>query len=166
MLLLLVRFCTFYFSMLEQQCPAKVLTTQNQNIWSEVWTRVLLSTEHSCCVTMKMMSKEQLTLSLSLLPETPVLPPMTLKDPDSLYELFSHLPSSQPERQPRLAWTCSRREPTDQRIYSTVRQKPTREKHLVCLFICLSVWLIDHPTTIALPEIAVRLPFWWTSSFF
>lgn len=25
MLLLLVRFCNFYFSMLEQQCPAKVL---------------------------------------------------------------------------------------------------------------------------------------------
>lgn len=33
--------------------------------------------------------------------------------------------------------------------------KPTGEKHLVCLFY-LSVCLIDHPTTIALPEIAVR----------
>lgn len=99
-----------------------------------------------------MMSKEQRTLSLST-PRALVLPPTTLKDPDSPTEL-RHLPSSQAKRQPRLASTYSGRELTDQRIHSTVRQ--TREKRLVCLFICLSVWSIDHPTTIALPEIAVR----------
>lgn len=103
---------------------------------------------------MKMMSKEQRTLSLST-PRALVSPPW-LPRTQTAYELFSHLPSSQPERQPRLAWTYSRRVPTDQRVYSTVPQQPTREKRLVRLFICLSVWSIDHPTTIALPEIAVR----------
>lgn len=74
------------------------------------------------------------------------LPPITLKDPDSLLWTVKPPPphSSQPERQPRLARTYSRREPTDRRIYRTVREKSTREKHLVCLFICLS----DRSTTL------------------
>lgn len=80
-----------------------------------------------------------------------VLPPMTLKDPD---KLSSHLPpSSQTERQPRLVWTFSGRELTDQRILSTVRQNPRETSGLS---LCLSVWSMDHPTTIALPQIAVR----------
>lgn len=67
MLLLSVRVCNFYFTMLEQPCPAKVLQTQKpKQMKLSVWTRILLGTEHSCRVTMTMMmmmSKEQWTLS-------------------------------------------------------------------------------------------------------
>lgn len=47
----------------------------------------------------------------------------------------------------------SHREPTDWWIYSTVYQTYPREAFGLSL---LSVCLIDHPTMIALPEIAVR----------
>lgn len=135
-------FVIFYFSMLEQQCPAQVLWRKTKTDEVEVWTRVLLSTEHSCCVTMKMMSKEQLTLSLSLLPEHWFYPPW-LSRTQTAYELFSHLPSSP-------AWT-----PTEARMDTVLSQGTSgltvlsvktypREKHLVCLFVCLS----DRSTTL------------------
>lgn len=156
MLLLLVRFfffVIFNFSMLEQQCPAQVLWRKTKTDEVEVWTRVLLSTEHSCCVTMKMMSKEQLTLSLSLLPEHWFYPPW-LSRTQTAYELFSHLPflpSLNANRGSHGHGTLA----GNQRTYSTVRQNlPPREASGLSL--CLSVWSIDHPTTIALPEIAVR----------
>lgn len=67
MLLLLVRFCNFYFSMLEQQCPAKVLRRKTKT--DEVKCGLTsCSALNIPVVTMKiimvmaMMSKEQLTL--------------------------------------------------------------------------------------------------------
>lgn len=107
------------------------ITTLNQNRWSQVWTRVLLSTEHSCCVTMKitMASKEQPTLW------TPPHPGFTpsLSRTQTAYEL-----------KPRMARTYS--QPAERRTYSSVCRPSPR----------LCVCLIDPPTTIALPEIAVR----------
>lgn len=141
------------------------------------------------CMTMKKMSKEQLTLSVSLavcapppralshLPTpfpnavfypTPPPPPSPwlFKDPDSL---FSHLPllPSRPERRARLSWMYSRREPTRPVDFfffflkRTVRQNPHRSVRSV------SRWT-DRPTVIALPrDCSERLPFLgWTSSFF
>lgn len=141
--------------MLEQQCPAKVLQRKTKTDEAKVWTSRLAQHWTFLLCDNEDDDDEQKSNWLSLdSPERWFYPPWLSRTQTAPYELFSHLPSSQPEHQPRLAWTYSGRELTDQRIYSTVRR--TREKHLVCLFICLSVWSIDHPTTIALPEIAVR----------
>ena len=76
---------------------------------------------------------------------------MTLKDPDSLRNCSATSPSLFFLPRPRtptdvggLAWTYSRREPTDQRIYSTVRQKTSsREASGPPLY--PSVRLTDRP---------------------
>lgn len=118
-----------------------------------MWTllRVLLSTEHSCCVTMKMMSKKSNGLSLYYPNAVFFVTPRDSQGPRQPKKLFSHLPlppfpPQGPKRQPMggLAWTYSRREPTDQRIYSTVRQKTSsREASGPSLY--LSVRLTDRP---------------------
>lgn len=91
-------------------------------------------------------SKERLTLST---PRTLVLPTMNLKDPDSL-QTVSPPPSL--NANPRLAWT-----------YSQGTNRPVDLQHCQSNLLETSIWsvslsvrLIDHPTTIALPEIAVR----------
>lgn len=137
--------------MLEQQCPAKVLRRKTKT--DEVKCGLASCSALNIPVVWQWRWWWAKSNRLSLLPERWFYPHDS-QGPRQPNELFSHLPSSQPECQQRLAWTYSGRELTDQRIYSTVRQ--TREKHLVCVFVCLSVWSIDHPTTIALPEIAVR----------
>lgn len=93
-----------------------------------------------------------------------LLPPVTLKDPDSLRNCSatSHFPLFPPKAPNANRWGDSRgrtlagNQQTSGFTVLSVR-KPPLEKRPVRLFICLSVWPIDHPiTTIALPEIAVR----------
>lgn len=95
-----------------------------------------------------MMSKEQLTLSLSQLLKSWFLSPMTFKDPNSL----------QTVKPPPLlpAWM-----PTEAHVdaFSQGTNRPEDLQYCLSNLLKRSVWsvcLIDHPTTIALPEIAVR----------
>lgn len=122
---------------------------------------LLLSTEHSCCVTMKMMmSKEQLTLS------TPqkhwFLSPVTLKDP----ELFHHLPyppslnANQEAHVDVLFTQGNKQNPTDRWIFTAnVRQTHWREASSLSL---LSVCLSDRPPyhDCTPRDCSERLPFW------
>lgn len=93
-----------------------------------------------------MMSKEQLTLSQLL--KSWFLSPMTFKDPNSL----------QTVKPPPLlpAWM-----PTEAHVdaFSQGTNRPEDLQYCLSNLLERSVWsvcLIDHPTTIALPEIAVR----------
>lgn len=106
------------------------------------WTFLLCDNEDD-----EQRATDSLSLSLTL-NSAGFYPPWLSRTQTAYTNCFSHLPSSQPERRQRLAWTYSRREPTDQRIYSTVRQK---KKHLLersIWSVSLSVCLSDRSTTL------------------
>lgn len=137
--------------MLDQPCPAKVLQTQNQNRWSkrvdsylaQHWTFLLCDNEDDDG------DDEQRAID-SLLPKCWFYPhPHDSKGPRQWPPLFP-------------AWT-----PTKAHVdllagnqwtsgYTVLHPQNSSQEHLVWLSLCLSVWFINHPTTIALPEIAVR----------
>lgn len=81
--------------------------------------------------------------------------PMTLKDPDSP---LSCRAASPPPGLDASRGSCGRTLAGTSGFTVFVRQKNLHERNTrsVSLSVCLSVWPIDHPTTIALPEIAVR----------
>lgn len=149
--------------MFEQLCSAKVLQHKNQNRWSHVWTvaqhwTFLLCDEDNGDSDDLYVSKEQLTLSVYHLDCRFPLSDDTQKDLDSLG-------TGQPPPSPELGLAaCVDMQGTNRRVDFTwdLPERNIWSVHFIC-----HVCLIDHPTTIALPEIAVRdYLFWWTSSFF
>lgn len=137
--------------MLEQPCPAKVLRRKTKT--DEVKCGLSFVAQHWTLWRWWCDDEQRATDSLSLNSLKAGSYPPWLSRTQTACKLLNRLPSSQPECQQRLAWMHSHRETTDLRIYSTVYQTYSREASGLCL---LSVCLIDHPTTIALPEIAVR----------
>ncbi len=151
--------------MLEQQCPAKVLRRKTKTDEVKCGLASCSALNIPVVWQWRWWWAKSNWLSLSLFPERWFYPPW-LSRTQTAYKLLSHLPSSQPEHQPRLAWKYSRRETTDQRTYRTVRETYPREASGLSLY--LSVCLIDWPPyhNCTPRDCSERLPFWWTSSFF
>lgn len=159
--------------MLEQQCPAKVLTTQNQNRWSwsvdsrlaQHWTFLLCDNDDEQRATD---SRCLYSRNAGFTPRTLVFTPHDFQGPRQPTNCLATSPSYP-------AWTpteacmdvLSQGNRQDQRILQYCPSK-TYQREASGLSLYLSVCLIEQPPyhNCTPRDCSERLPFWWTSSFF
>lgn len=140
--------------MLEQQCPAKVLRRKTKTYEVKCGLASCSALNIPVVWQWRWWAKSN-WLSLSLLPKRRFYPPWLSRTQTA----YTNCLATSPPPSLNANWgsrgrTLAGNQQTSG--FTVLCVKRTREKHLVCLFNCLSVWSIDHPTTIALPEIAVR----------